>query len=201
MIERSSIEQRHPYLRAGAFTFLSSALLFASVCACAESTPSTASDSPDSATTQATSEQAAGTSGPQSTPSRAASPSELEEEYREPTADELQREPLLRERVKARWAALIDGDFNGAYEFTTPSYRAEHDAAQHADSYGDLVQWHLASVQEVRYDRKNEAEVIVSLTISVPLNESGTVKTTVPVPEKWSYIDDQWYFTNEVPQP
>lgn len=185
-----------------ASNLLTSVLLFASISAFAESTPNTADDTLGGVTTQADNvQQAAGTSGPQSTPSRQSTVEDTAQQYREPTEDELQREPALRDRVEARWAALIDGDFDRAYPFTTPSYRAKHDPAQHAGSYGDLVQWHVASVQEVRYDLENEAEVIVSLTISVPLGESGTVKTTVPVPEKWSYIDDQWYFTTEVAQP
>lgn len=194
MIQRSYKEQSHLLSRVCGYALLTSVLLFAGVSAFAESTPSRV-------TTQADTEQAAPTSGPQSTPSRLPAEENTAQQYREPTADELQREPALRERVEERWSALIDGDFDGAYEFTTPSYRAEHDAAQHAASYGDLVKWHLASVKEVRYDQQNEPEVIVSLTISVPLNDSGTVKTTVAVPERWSYTDEQWYYTSEVPQP
>ena len=125
------------------------------------------------------------TGGPQSTPSRLPASDEKTSNVREPTAAELAREPALRERVQSRWQALIKGNFDRAYQFTTPGYRAAHDAGQYADSFGQLVTWHLASIEEVRYDQPAEAEVIVSLTISVPLGESGTVKTVVPVPERW----------------
>lgn len=199
MIQRSCEEQRRLGLVALAFV-----LLLSSVGVFAEAESSTAGDADGvggKAAQTESSQPTSGTSGPQSTPSRITSAEDREQQYRAPTAAELEREPALRKRVEARWAALIDRDFDTVYEFATPDYQAKVDRAEHAKSFGDLVQWHLASVKEVRYDQENEAEVIVSLTISVPLGESGTVKTMVPVPERWVYQDDQWYFETEYGQP
>ncbi len=123
-----------------------------------------------------------------------------ERQYRDPTPAELRLEPSLRERVEARWATLIDGDFDAAYDFKSPAYRDRYDRKQHAASFGRMVDWHLASVQEVRYDREEEAEVIVSLTVSIPLNGGDMVRTTVPLPERWVYVDSQWYHAGEANQ-
>lgn len=140
------------------------------------------------------------TAGPNTSRSGSTPREENRQQYREPTASELQREPALRERVEARWAALIEGDLATAYQFSTPSFRANYTPAEYASFFGSHVQWHLASVKEVRYDLEDQAEVIVNLTLTVPLGGSGDFKTTVPTPERWSFVEGQWYFSTDITQ-
>lgn len=140
------------------------------------------------------------TAGPKTFVPESTQQEETDQQYREPTASELQREPALRERVEARWAALINGDFATAYEFSTPSFRAKYTATEYASFFGSHVQWHFASVKEVRYDREDQAGVIVDLTLTVPLAGAESFKTTVPTPENWSYIEGKWYFSTDITQ-
>ncbi len=132
-----------------------------------------------------------GTAGPQSEPSRPYRDSR-DDRYRSPTPEELEREPRLRARATQRWQHLIDGDYDATYEFTTPEYQESVERRKHAASFGDMVNWHLASIQDVRYDDVDQAEVVVTLTLSFPLG-GEMVKTQIPISERWIYESGDWY--------
>jgi hypothetical protein len=57
-----------------------------------------------------------------------------------------------------------------------------------------MVTWHMASVQGVRYDVDDQAEVAVGLTVSFPLG-GEMMKAEVPISERWVYVDGEWYYT------
>jgi hypothetical protein len=131
------------------------------------------------------------TAGPQS--ERLASPgARPSAQQRKPSAEEMQREPLLRKRVAARWAALIAGDLATVYQLESPAYRKSNTAREHAASFGRQVKWKMATVTEVRYDLEDEAEVVVALDISFPLG-GDDVSTTVELSEDWVFVADTWY--------
>lgn len=137
--------------------------------------------------------RAASTAGPQSEDSRPYTDPDRSA-YREPTPEERKREPRLRSRVEERWRHLVAGDYDDTYEFTTPAYKESVKQREHAASFGDMVTWHLATLQDVRYDDEDQAEVVVALTLSFPLG-GEMMKTKVLTPERWVYKDGEWYHT------
>ncbi len=109
-----------------------------------------------------------------------------------------QRAPLTK-RAEARWAALIKGDADAAYAFTTPDYRTVVSAQQHRGKYGRLAAWRMARVAGVSYDGPAVAAVSVEVThrISLPGSAGESVETQTRISEKWIYKNgDWWYIAN-----
>ena len=112
----------------------------------------------------------------------------------------------LKERVESRWQALIRRDFDGAYEFNTPSYRALYSKEQFGRNFGNAINWSAAKVQGVSFkeDEKDKesdansdsisvAKVAVLLEYSLmiaglPQNASTTVH------EDWVLRDGVWWY-------
>lgn len=106
-----------------------------------------------------------------------------------------QRE-ILKERAEARWSALIKRDFEKAYAFTTPEYRAVVSAQQYPSKYGRVLDWRVARVLNVSYDDPTVATVSVEVTYRVALRGTGgeAVETPSVVSEKWIYKNREWWY-------
>lgn len=104
---------------------------------------------------------------------------------------------VLKQRAEARWAALIKGDIDAAYGFTTPAYRSVVSAQQHRGKYGRVAGWRLARVLDVSYDDPAVATVSVEVTYRAVLPGSGgeAVETQKLNSEKWIYKDREWWYT------
>lgn len=103
----------------------------------------------------------------------------------------------LQQRVEGRWSALIQRDFNASYAYMTPDYRSHYTVADHAKMFGGGVDWHAARLNKLRYEDDSHADVIVSLDVSLMVG-SDMARTEVPMPEKWTLIDGQWYFISDL---
>lgn len=99
----------------------------------------------------------------------------------------------LRSRVEARWTALIAGDFDKAYEFETPAYRALYTAKQYRSRYGGGLRWRQAKIAKA--DPKSPEVVIVTLEIdySFQVSGQGMMDYKGPVTETWLWLDGQWW--------
>lgn len=108
-----------------------------------------------------------------------------------PAADEAS----LKGRVLDRWQALIKRDFESAYLFETPAYRAIFNPRQFQLQYGGQVDWRVANVKSIDYDSPNVARVGVEITSrSVDPNRNGEVSDiTQQVKETWLRKDGQWW--------
>lgn len=140
-----------------------------------------------------------GTFGPQDLGTEASQPAFTEAPVLTP--EEAERQRPLRERVQQRWDAVIAGDFAKAYEYESPEYRKEHTLKEYVSQFGGMVEWHMASVKEVRYDGDNEAEVVLSLGISFsPTGGDDPVRTTAELEERWAKIEGKWW-RSDLPHP
>jgi len=104
-------------------------------------------------------------------------------------------EAQLKERVLARWQALIKRDFEVAYSFETPAYRAIYTPRQFMGQQGGQVGWRAAKVKEIRYDDPNVAWVLVEITFQfAEAGENGQVRDmTQDLNEIWLRKDEQWW--------
>lgn len=104
--------------------------------------------------------------------------------------------PVLKERAEARWQALMKGDFDKAYTFTTPDYRAVVTAPQYRGKYGRVADWRVARVVNVSYDVPTVAAVSVEVTyrVMLPGTPGEMFETQKPISEKWIYKDREWWY-------
>lgn len=102
----------------------------------------------------------------------------------------------LKARAESRWDALIKGDVEKAYTFTTPEYRAVVSPQQYRGKYGRVVDWQVARVVNVSYDDPTVATVSVEVTYRVSLPGLGgqTIETPKVIPEKWIYKNREWWY-------
>jgi len=100
----------------------------------------------------------------------------------------------LVERVRSRWAAVVERDFKQAYEFETPDYRASHTPEEYTGQFGTLAKWHVATVKELRYHSPDRVEVVVNLDYSFNLpGVSRPVRTQLDLREFWVYLGQEWW--------
>jgi hypothetical protein len=99
----------------------------------------------------------------------------------------------LRTRVEARWAALIAGDFDRAYEFQTPAYRKIYTAQQFRARFGEALRWKQARVVEIELKRPEVATVAVEIEYSIFVSERGMMEDKVVDTETWLRVDGQWW--------
>lgn len=110
---------------------------------------------------------------------------------------EAQRKELAT-RAEDRWNALIKGDFEKVYSYTSPEYRSVVSLQQYKGKYGRSVDWRMARVANVSYDGPAVATVSVEVTYRVGLPRSGgeVIETQKAIFEKWIYKDREWWFTS-----
>jgi hypothetical protein len=106
--------------------------------------------------------------------------------------------PVLKERAEARWDALIKGEFEKAYAFTSPEYRSVVSEQQYKGKYGRVINWRMARVANVSYDDSTVATVSVEVTyrVDVPGTGGEAIETVKAISEKWIYKDREWWFTS-----
>jgi len=117
----------------------------------------------------------------------------------------MQRSPedALRERVDARWAALIAGDLQTAYGFLSPGYRSGNDLeAYRTRMRARTVAWKSAEVREVECDEEGLAcRVRTRVAFEVPMvapGVPGKMQSFQVVVENWIRSRNRWYFVPEV---
>lgn len=105
------------------------------------------------------------------------------------------QKPRIAERAEARWSALIAGDLDAAYQFSSPEYRSVFSLQQFRAKFGTAVVWTLARVKSVKYDELNVAQVLVQVEYQAPVGLQS-VKGVREMTENWLYSTDlEWYIS------
>jgi hypothetical protein len=109
------------------------------------------------------------------------------------------QQPVLKERAEARWDALIKGDVEKAYLYTSPEYRSVVSPQQYRGKYGSVIDWRMARVANVSYDEPTVATVSVEVTyrVDVPGTGGKPIETQTAISEKWIYKDREWWYTSK----
>lgn len=103
-------------------------------------------------------------------------------------------EQEVAQRAEARWAALIKGDFNQAYGYLTPSFRAVVTAADYRKRFGAAGAWTNAIVHKVECEAEScTATIRVTTQVRVPLFATKVPETTTYLDEVWVREDGQWW--------
>lgn len=103
----------------------------------------------------------------------------------------------LEERVRARWQTLIDKDFEAAYEFASPNYRAVFSKGMFIRNFSYTLDWQLTAVEVLAYDADAAVASVAVRVMSKSTKQTsvsaqfGFVPTTVR--ERWVSIDGEWW--------
>lgn len=99
----------------------------------------------------------------------------------------------LRSRAETRWAALIAGDFDNAYEFETPAYRMLYDVRQYRSRYGNGLRWRQARVVKTDLKSPEVATVVLEVEYSFQVSGQGMMDHKGSVIETWLWVNGQWW--------
>ncbi|QBQ53532.1 hypothetical protein [Nitrosococcus wardiae] len=99
-------------------------------------------------------------------------------------------------RASERWQALIQGDFNRAYEYLSPGYRAVNSFDLYRARIGQAVQWKEATLKNVSCADK-ACEVTVNIRYRYANPRVGNYEGERPIKEKWTEVDGEWWFLPE----
>ena len=102
-------------------------------------------------------------------------------------------EQTVTERAEARWGALVKGDFDQAWTYPQPGFRAIVTQQDYRKRFGAAGQWRGAQVHKVECEAAR-CTVRVRLTtrfLMPPFNKQDVVGA---VDEVWVREDGQWWF-------
>ena len=116
-----------------------------------------------------------------------------------PKWDDAQRS-ILEQRVRERYQALVARDFEKAWEYTTPSYRAIFSKQLYAKKFSYAVDLELTGVEIVNYDSDAAVASVVVRVMSKPTKQTSTASVLIgatprSLGEKWLFSQDQWWFS------
>lgn len=105
------------------------------------------------------------------------------------------KEERLDRRIEAYYAALMARDYATAYEFLTPGYRAKQGIAGHYASFPPIVRYENAKLVKKECATENACRVTIMATFvfTADMKEVKGVRTSSTIPERWVYIDDEWW--------
>ncbi len=109
-------------------------------------------------------------------------------------------EAALRARAAAYYAALVAGQYEAAYGFFTPGYRATWPASAHYQIHPPAGKYLSADVLSVKCVSETVCDVVVATRFRFNDRENliGGTEVPVDVSSRWLNVDGVWYF---VPPP
>ena len=102
-------------------------------------------------------------------------------------------EDVVRERSEARWDALIKRDFDKAWEYTQPAYRALVAQKDYSKQFGAAGQWKGVQVHQVTCEPERcTVRLRLTSTLNVPRFQGQELIGYID--ETWVRSDGQWWF-------
>ena len=101
-------------------------------------------------------------------------------------------ENAVKQRAQARWDVLLKYDFDAAYKFTAPSFRAVTQVKSYANRFGSAANWSAAKVSNANCEAER-CTVSVEVT-AVPLSQiTAGAPVTVNLEEVWIREANEWW--------
>ena len=107
-------------------------------------------------------------------------------------------EDAVAQRATARWQALIKGDMDTAYKYSTPGYRAVIDVNGFKGRTGILGTWLDAQVYKVECDQPDRCKVVLRLEFSTLIPGKSKLRMDTRLDETWLLEDGQWWIFLQV---
>ena len=112
---------------------------------------------------------------------------------------ERNQEEIVRQRVNERWAALIEGRLETAYDFETPEYRELYSFADFRKKIHGVGSWQKIEIEDVGCESN---KCVASIVIYVKLHLGmgfGVVESDARAKENWMQhsTEGQWYHISD----
>jgi hypothetical protein len=111
-------------------------------------------------------------------------------------SDEVVAPEDLKQRVMARWAAMIDKNFHRAYEFCSPAYRALFTPKQFAARLGSAkLIWQRVDIVSIKKQNSEGAKVNIRIFAEVFMpDDDKAIPTSTISEESWIRSGDEWWY-------
>lgn len=106
-------------------------------------------------------------------------------------------EELVRERAAKRWEALVAGDFDSAYHYTTPSFRKVQVKGRYRNLFGNAARWTGAKIASVVCSQ-DACDVQVSVEMQVFVGFTKGMPSFAVMNEKWVREEGEWWFFHKL---
>jgi len=105
----------------------------------------------------------------------------------------------VKRRAGERWQALIRQDFDAAYTYLSPGYRAMRSLELYKSrDFGRRVHWKAAEVKAVSCEPEVcTAQVDVTYVYLGKIEALAGQETVAPMTEKWVLAEGQWWHLPE----
>ena len=104
-------------------------------------------------------------------------------------------EDVVRERSEARWDALIKRDFDKAYAFTQPAFRAVVKPDAYKQRFGSAGTWKGAQIHEATCEAARcTVRVRLTTAINIPRFARSIPEVVGYHDEVWVRDQGQWWF-------
>lgn len=111
--------------------------------------------------------------------------------------DQRPPEEVVLERAEAHLAALREGDFQAALDYTTPAFQQSARARRYGSMYSSAPMWRGAEIYAVKCE---ESEVVERCTVRTrilpfiaPHIQANIRDLPVSVSAEWIYTERDWY--------
>lgn len=106
----------------------------------------------------------------------------------------------LRERVIERWQLMISGDYEAAWEYSTPNYRSVFSKQLFAKQFSNTLDRELTGVEVLAYDGRAAVASVAVRVMSKPTKLTSSASAAlgalpVTIREKWILIDGVWWYS------
>jgi len=103
---------------------------------------------------------------------------------------------LLQQRAEAFWTVFVKEDYEKAYTFYEPFFRARTNKNKFIGSIG-LVKYHSFEIKDIKVEG-NVAHLTVRVAYSIPkvkykVSEFSQPETQTEFVDSWLFIDENWY--------
>ena len=106
----------------------------------------------------------------------------------------------LKIRVEQRWQARTVRDWEAAWEYTTPNYRAIFPKRLYINKFSYAVDSELTAIEVVNYDALAAVASVAVRVMSSPTKQTSAASRSIgALPytfnEQWLYVDGDWWFS------
>ena len=105
-------------------------------------------------------------------------------------------EEIVAERSLARVEALMDGDYDAAYVFTTPGYQSIETSERYGIRWAGVGMWEDVIVRDVTC-LPAESPNLCKLSMEVRFKAMRQEEQTTALFEDWVLMDGVWYFSQK----
>lgn len=109
------------------------------------------------------------------------------------TASSVKPEDAVSSRAQKRLDLLMASNFEGAYSYLTPSYRALHNVEAYRGRFGGSAKWVGPKVQKVECENSERCTVTVKLGVLVVAPGFTNKPIDSTMVETWLVEDGEWW--------